>query len=104
MIEKGPELYGILDNEINYLVLDYRAGRIDDATFRLKLDAWKTNWQQRIAEIAPGHTVEMLVEGKSRMPVFRFKENTEKPVDPATGLPKHLTPEPVAAAWRGPSR
>lgn len=130
MIQKGPDLYGIHDNDINRVVQDYRSGRIDDATFREKVSEWKHNWHRRIAEIVPGHTLEVLVDAHSRMPVFRLNPNTEpaseenlldeRPglpksgvypaappameIDPETGIPKHLLPQPSRAKRRGPFR
>lgn len=130
MIQKGPELYGIHDNDINRVVQDYRSGRIDDATFREKVSQWKQNWHRRIAEIVPGHTLEVLVDAHSRLPVFRLNPNTEPAsedildertglpkgclpdttltmdtaIDPKTGLPKHLLPQHPRVKSRGPFR
>lgn len=102
MIEEGPGVYGIHDNDINRIVQDYRSGRIDDAAFRTAVTQWKENWHRRIASIVPGHSLEVLVDANSRVPVFRLTPSAtrnEQVVDPTAALHKHL-PEKS----RGPSR
>lgn len=129
MTKKAPDLYGIHDNDINRVVQDYRSGRIDDETFREKVAAWKQNWHRRIADLVPGHTLEVLVDANSRMPLFRLNpkppvadenlldERTGLPkgfqpdttpttaaIDEKTGLPKHLLPQKPRVKPRGPFR
>ena len=130
MTKKGPDLYGVHDNDINRVVQDYRAGRIDNETFREKVTAWKQNWHRRIADLVPGHTLEVLVDANSRMPLFRLnpkpapdpEENlldertglpkafqpdttpTTDAIDEKTGLPKHLLPQKPRVKSRGPFR
>jgi hypothetical protein len=104
MIEKGPDVYGIHDDDINRIVQDYRSGRIDDAAFQVKVAEWKTNWHRRIAEIVPGHTLQVLVDASNRMPVFRLNPNPsvseENVLDERTGLPKTMLPGTTPATGK----
>lgn len=127
MIEKGPNIYGVLDNDINRIVQDYRAGRINDAAFKMLITEWKTNWHRRIAEIVPGHTLQVLVNSENGLPVFRLTPNSPEPdgnvldartgqpkhlmpgttptteqIDEKTGIAKHLLPQKTKPKWRGP--
>lgn len=104
MTKKGPDLYGVHDNDINRVVQDYRSGRIDDETFREKVTAWKQNWHRRIADLVPGHTLEVLVDANSRMPLFRLNPKPDVPAADDNKIPQHLQTQKVRAKSRGPSR
>lgn len=91
----------VRDTDINAIVNDYRAGRIDSAAFQAKVKAWKDDWQQRVANVMPGHAFEVKLDAVTHMPVFKL---SPKPLDPDTGLPKHLIPETPDKTPRGPSR
>lgn len=70
--QKYDQLFGLRDNDINRIVQDYRAGRIDSATFSAKVAAWKKDWHDSIRDLIPGHRLEVLVDANSRLPLFRL--------------------------------
>lgn len=91
-------LFNVRDNDINSVVQDYRCGRIDSETFHAKVAAWKQDWHRRVSEIIPGHTLEVLVDANTRLPLFRLNpkpsaDHDKNVLDERTGLPKYLLPD-----------
>lgn len=104
-IPKGNDLYGYEDDQINGIVEDYRDGFLSDSEFSHLVGVWKDNWKKRIADIVPGHKLDVLVHATTGKPLFRLT-----PKEHAAGLenedtiPDHLKPQKVRGGGYGPTR